>query len=84
MEIKVTNTEGNWTFGEVGNYYFEVKHFDQPSEFGLEFGETEGRISKLWVARGLTTVCCYDRGWDKLPLTDEDQAVCTAIIEAFN
>ena len=83
-EIRVTRTKGNWTFGTYGDYRFEVKHFDQPSQFGLDFDEGPGRISKLWVARGFTCVCSYDRGWDKLPHFEEDQDACAAIIRAFN
>ena len=80
MEIKVTKTEGNWTFGTYGDYRFEVKHFAEPSQFGIDFDEGPGRISKLWVARGTTCVCNYDRGWDKLPYFEEDQDACAAII----
>lgn len=83
-EIRVTSTRGNWTFGTLGEYRFEVKHFAEPSQWGLDFDEGPGRISKLWVACGYTTVCSYDRGWDKLPTCDEDQDACAAIIHAFN
>lgn len=83
-EIRVTSTRGNWTFGTLGEYRFEVKHFAEPSQWGLDFDEGHGRISKLWVAREYTTVCSYDRGWDKLPTCDEDQDACAAIIHAFN
>lgn len=84
-EIRVTKTEGNWTFGTYGDYRFQVKHFDQPSdEYGLDFDEGPGRISKLWVARGSTCVCAYDRGWDKLPHFEADQEACADIIHAFN
>ena len=85
-EIRVTRTRGNWTFGTLGEYRFEVKHFDQPSQWGLDWDGEPGRISKLWVARSrtLTTVCAFDRGWDKLPRFEEDQDTCAAIIRAFN
>ena len=83
-EIRVTRTRGNWTFGTLGEYRFEVKHFSEPSQWGLDFDEGPGRISKLWVTRGYTTVCSYDRGWDKLPTCAEDQDACAAIIHAFN
>ena len=85
-EIRVTKTKGNWTFGTYGDYRFEVKHFDQPSQFGLDFDEGPGRISKLWVTRAQTfsAVCVFDRGWDKLPYHDGDLDACQAIIEHFN
>ena len=84
MELKVTKTKGNWTFGTLGEYRFEVKHFSEPSEWGLEWEGTAGRISKLWVTRGYSTVCAYDRGWDKLPYFEEDQDACAEIIRRFN
>ena len=83
--ITITKTKGNWTFGKLGAYTFEVKHYAEPSEeYGLDFDGRHGRISKLWVARGYTTVCAYDRGWDILPRTDADQDACAEIIRRFN
>ena len=83
--ITITKTEGNWTFGKLGAYTFEVKHYAEPSEeYGLDFDGGRGRISKLWVARGYTTVCAYERGWDILPKTDADQDACAEIIRRFN
>ena len=84
MELKVTKTKGNWTFGTYGDYRFEVKHYEQPSQFGIDFDDTEGRISKLWVCKGYTCVASYDRGWDKLPTSQEDQDAVAEIILAFN
>ena len=89
MELTITKTRGAWTFGTLTadngeEYRFEVKHFEQPSQWGLDWDGEPGRISKLWVTRGYTTVCSYDRGWDKLPTCDEDQDACAAIIHAFN
>ncbi|MBR2790245.1 MAG: hypothetical protein IKD70_06490 [Eggerthellaceae bacterium] len=83
-KITITGTEGNWTFGRLGEYRFEVKHFAEPSEYGLEFDGGPGRISKLWVTRGYSTVCAYDRGWDKLPAYEEAQDACAEIIRRFN
>ena len=84
-EITITKTEGNWTFGKLGEYSFEVKHYEEPSEvYGLDFDGARGRIGKLSVARGYTTVCAYDRGWDVLPKADEDRDACAEIIRRFN
>ena len=83
--ITITKTENNWTFGKLGAYTFEVKHYAEPSEeYGLDFDGERGRISKLWVAREYTTVCSYERGWDILPKTDADQDACAEIIRRFN
>ena len=86
MELKITKTRGNWTFGTLGEYRFEVKHYAQPSQWGLDWDGEPGRISKLWVTRARTfgTVCCYDRGWDKLPADEADQDACQAVIDRFN
>ena len=85
MEIKITKTDGYWSLGTYGEYRFEVKHFDQPSEeWGLDFDEGPGRISKLWVARGTTCVCAYDRGWDRLPRFDNEIEATQAVIDRFN
>ena len=84
MELKVTKTRGYWDFGTYGDYRFEVKHFDKPSKFGIDFPDEPGRISKLWVCKGHTCVANYDRGWDKLPMTQEDQDAVAEIIFAFN
>ncbi len=84
MELKITRTKENWTFGTLGEYRFEVKHFSVPSEWGLDWEGEPGRISKLWVTRGFTTVCAYDRGWDKLPCSEADQDACAEIIRRFN
>ena len=47
MEPIITKHSGNWTSGHIGPFRFEVKHYEEPSVFGID----EGRISKLWLAR---------------------------------
>lgn len=86
MEIRITKRSGNWTSGTIGEYDFEVKHFAEPSEFGIEMNEQPGRISKLWISRQrtYTTIARYDRGWDKLPRTEEEIEITQAIIDRFN
>lgn len=86
-DITIIKRKDNWIMGKLKAYQFEVKRFDEPNEvYGLKFNEELGasRISKLWVARGFTTVCSYDRGWDVLPTSKEDQDTCEAIIRFFN
>ncbi len=82
MKITVTKKQGAWTFGQVGNYSFEIKHFAQPSVFGID----EGRISKMWLARRSTHTCVasFDRGWDKLPTYTEAQEAAQLLIDTFN
>ena len=85
-DIIITRHQGNWTSGRIGDYDFEVKHWPEPSSFGIEMGDEPGRISKLWIARHTTygVVACYDRGWDRLPRTDSEIEVTQIIIDRFN
>ena len=71
---------GNWAKGEINGYRFEVKHYEQGSEFGIE----GGRISKLRVTKDGVEVANYDRGWDVLPATSEAQEVTSEIIRRYN
>ena len=87
-EIKVTGTTDNWTFGTVRradggeHYVFQAKHYDEPSQFGIE----GGRISKLCVRRDgvAKDVIAYERGWLVEPRTAAHRAVLTALKERFN
>ena len=69
-----------WSKGEIRGCKFEVKHFEQGSEWGID----GGRISKLWVTKDGLEIASYDRGWDVLPATDEAQEVTSEIIQRFN
>ncbi len=76
MKPIITKQRGNWTFGHIGPFRFEVKRFDEPSVFGID----GGRISKLWLTwkDSYGTVAAYDRGWDKLPaFADAQEAIDT-------
>ena len=86
LEIIITGQKGNWTYGQIGGFDFEVKHWPEPSNFGIEIGDEPGRISKLWITRHSTygLVAAYDRGWDRLPRTDNEIEVTQAIIDRFN
>ena len=85
-EIMIMKSYGNWVEGRSGEYGFAVKCFDRPSEYGIEQDGEPGRISKLWIDRPKTYGCvaCYDRGWDKLPRTDEEIEATQAVIDRFN
>lgn len=80
--ITITAIRDHWTRGTYGPFEFEVKHWPEPSVFGID----EGRISKLWVTRrtSYTTVAAYDRGWDRLPRFDDEMDAVSAIIDRFN
>ena len=80
----------NWTKGTaICNgviYDFNIKHYDEPSEFGIG----HGRISKLWLRRrgDAQAVLGYDRGWQRgfTPRGKgaEVRAAYRAIIAKFN
>ena len=69
-----------WSKGEIRGCKFEVKHFEQGSEWGID----GGRISKLWVTKDGIEVASYDRGWDVLPATSEAQEITSEIIQRYN
>jgi len=81
MEIRITKTEGNWTMGTIDGFDFEVKHYQEGSEFGIN----GGRISKLWIGnKGQKAAAWYERGWGKKPHTTKERKAMNAIIERFN
>lgn len=55
----------NWVEGTYGEYKYQAKIFNEPSDYGIDFG----RVSKLCITTlGGTwadVVVNYDRGWDK-------------------
>ena len=58
----------NWVSGEVGEYIFSAKLFDEGSSFGIN----NGRVSKLSIRKKDLDwvngcVLNYDRGWDIEP-----------------
>lgn len=58
-----------------------VKHFDEPSEWGIK----AGRISKLDIREaGKQTLCCYDRGWDTIPADKDARTVFKFLMELYN
>ena len=82
--------DDNWTRGTATIngviYDFQIKHFDEPSEYGID----SGRISKLWMRRrgDAQAVLAYDRGWQRgfTPRGKgaEVRAAYRAIIAKFN
>lgn len=68
---------------ENGNrYYYEVKHYEEGSEYGIK----GGRISKLQIknARTMKTLVNYDRGWDVEPNTKDTKKVMDELMNKFN
>ena len=77
----------NWTRGTATlpngrRFIFDIKHFKEPSSFGIE----EGRISKLFIMTEVrrSTVALYDRGWDVRPKTPDVRAVYKTLLARYN
>lgn len=60
-------SEGTFKAASGTVYEFQVKHYDEGSQFGID----GGRVSKLWIAArgvaGKQVMVSYDRGWDIEP-----------------
>ena len=64
----------------IGRSIFQywVKHYDEPSHFGIG----NGRISKLMLKLDGEIIANYDRGWDVDPTTEEaNLALCILLNE---
>lgn len=70
-----------WDEGKIGSYLYEVKHFYEPSKFGID----GGKISKLFIRDSKRQiVCSYDRGWDAEPVNDEVKEAVRKIMNLYN
>lgn len=62
-------------------YEYEVKHYSEGSEFGID----GGRISKMWIATSGKEVASYERGWDVEPeVGSEAYKVMRELIQKYN
>lgn len=78
-----------WTEGTIGvkdengrmvSLSYWVKHFEEPSHFGID----EGRISKLMLKQDGKVVYNYDRGEDIKPQTSEAEKALAILIHEYN
>ncbi len=78
-----------WSNGAIGiknkdGKYVAVKywckHFEEPSEFGIE----NGRISKLTLRQDEKEVYNYDRGLDITPQTEEAEQALAILMKEYN
>ena len=78
-----------WSEGVIGipvegaetiKAHYWVKHFEEPSEFGIN----GGRISKLQIKMGGKTVVNYDRGWDIEPTTEQENVALYILLQDYN
>lgn len=64
------------------NLVYEVKHYEEGSEFGIN----GGKISKLFI-KDLTTdeeLVGYDRGWDRQPNNAIAREAYTQLLRMYN
>lgn len=62
------------------NYKCEVKHYEEPSQFGINCG----KISKLFIKDGFKVICGYDREWFRKPTDETVKAIFNQLVEEFN
>ncbi len=62
--------------GKFTAVHYWVKHYAEPSEFGIN----SGRISKLTMKIGNEVVCNYDRGWDISPTCKAAEAALQILL----
>jgi hypothetical protein len=79
MDVELTQFthKSEWVLGSTGDYEFEAKHYDEPSEYGINFGRT----SKLGVTKDNELIIRYDRGWDIEPETVEQNEILNNLID---
>ena len=71
--IVIPDKDGGYT---AAHYW--VKHYEEPSEFGIN----GGRISKLMIKINGVVTANYDRGWDIEPTCQEaEMALCILLNE---
>ena len=84
--IKIEKHDGAWTIAkalfEKTIYHINVKHFEEPSKFGIK----NGRISKLWIREKgeIEPIVSYDRGWDTRPRSKAAKAIYEEILAMYN
>jgi hypothetical protein len=80
QRIRAKATDNNWIDGYIDGLRFQAKVFDTGSKHGVD----NGRVSKLTVWRSdtpLNAVLNYDRGWDKKPENDEQEALLRELLD---
>ena len=68
-----------WKDGIIDGYRYQVKVFDEGSDFGIN----GGRISKLWMQKDGKEAANYDRGWDVRP-TGKAKAAYEKLLAMYN
>ena len=69
-----------WSRGEINGYKFDVKHYENGSEYGIN----EGRVSKLSIRKDGKEVYNYDRGLDYDNLDKSGKKAYAEILKKYN
>ena len=69
-----------WSTGIIDGYWFEVKHYEEGSQYGID----GGRISKLHVTKDSREMAAYDRGWETRPKTGEAKRIVAELVKRYN
>jgi hypothetical protein len=79
MEVRLSqfSHNDNKITGTIDNYEFQAKHYDYPSEYGIE----NSRTSKLDISKDSKIIIAYNRGWDIEPNTIEQKQMCEELVE---
>ena len=73
-----------WSEGSIKGrnsiFHYWVKHYDEPSEYGIN----EGRVSKLMLKRNGKIVYNYDRGLDVEAVDEETKLALAILLKEYN
>ena len=69
-----------WSEGIIDGYDFQVKHYEEGSQFGID----GGKISKLWIAKDGMEEASYERGWARRPKSAESEKVYEELLARYN
>ena len=73
-----------WSEGSIkvrnSLFHYWVKHYDEPSEWGIN----EGRVSKLILKRNGEIVYNFDRGLDVEAVDEETKLALAILLKEYN
>lgn len=69
-----------WKKGHYNGYTYQAKVNNTPSKYGIN----DGRILKLFVYQDGMEVIVYERQWDLLPSTQQEQDVLNYLLNKYS
>jgi len=81
-KLIITSRGMPWTGGKYGSLIWEIKHFQQGSQFGIK----NGKISKLFISdKSINkTLVEYDRGWSTKPTRKAAKELFELLLKKYN